>query len=1011
MRPQDPGLCLVARLEPQWNEDQALGAVKLLDFIIDPNFRMKFRYFIKTTERCSKLRVHLPLANGQRLIYEIPSPPLNAWTEASADWAHLQSAGLAPSSAQRLQATAIALTADIPKADPDLPILLGLDDIEIRASRPMEFGFLEPEVVCLSEWKERIPLKHFQSGQQLTIRGKYPAQPEKVLLSICTLSDMNYGNTQDWNIRLKRAADGTWQTSVRLDSARFPPGLYLSKIRAEDRGVTVSETSLTIFIASPAPLPRPRILFDAAGHALFRSRLLSERFKSVLDRLLSRAKSYREQVQPENLVYDIDQFPTRDWVASLKAWYSDRFLAFREALFTNAIVHASGKEEEAGPFCVRLLLALARWPQWNHPWMEARGFHTYYPLGEFADAYAISYDLTYPLLSEAERNVIREGLVRNFIIPAYKTYIEDNQITSNSSNWLSHIAGGAIVALLAVSGDDPGLKDLEPWLTGFILKEAKYIDTVFGGDGSYGEGYRYYSFAMQSFAKAIPALRRLLNVDLSRPIANSHLETLWTSILPKNIAFTFGDTESYLKKEAQAWWIGSDTGPMNSWAWLLDLYHDPYLAHLYRSLKDFDTLQEVLFETEDIAPREPSLLGQVKFFRDVGTAVFKSGWKAEDFLFVFRSGPFLNHQHMDQGSFYLADHGEVFLEERYDGEHHYYDDPDYRSHAIQAISHNTILLDRNPQSQKVGDPAKFAAGLADQARFVRWLDSDFFAFASGDLTGVYSEKVKKLQRQVLYIKPRAVLLVDEIIPDKDNVEVNLLFHTKWKKDIVLEEKYAAFQKGQSALYLFPVFPSGVKREVLTEPHFLYQYEQMPLIERGYLRQSARTNGRRLIMANFLTATQDGRVPPVKLLEFAPSSPGSEVTGPLIQSSIDGIDATVLINVQGIISHGGFSSDALLLAHSAEKNIFMAEGTYLKKDGDLLLAFDKPTVAALDNHGKELIMNYHLNESARARIKVKSQPSSIQLKGQYLRSGHFNPEDSILELNLPAGVGTIRLLFK
>jgi hypothetical protein len=57
------------------------------------------------------------------------------------------------------------------------------------------------------------------------------------------------------------------------------------------------------------------------------------------------------------------------------------------------------------------------------------------------------------------------------------------------------------------------------------------------------------------------------------------------------------------------------------------------------------------------------------------------------------------------------------------------------------------------------------------------------------------------------------------------------------------------------------------------------------------------------------------------------------------------------------------------------------------------------------------MNYHLNESARARIKVKSQPSSIQLKGQYLRSGHFNPEDSILELNLPAGVGTIRLLFK
>ena len=97
----------------------------------------------------------------------------------------------------------------------------------------------------------------------------------------------------------------------------------------------------------------------------------------------------------------------------------------------------------------------------------------------------------------------------------------------------------------------------------------KYIDRL-RADGSYGEGFRYYNFAMQSFARTLPALLRLFHVDLAGPLSGSHQETLWTSIVQRNISFGFGDTESYLKQEAQAWWIGTENGSMNSWSWLLE---------------------------------------------------------------------------------------------------------------------------------------------------------------------------------------------------------------------------------------------------------------------------------------------------------------------------------------------------------------------------------------------------------------------------------------------------------
>jgi|GEM_PF-584907 len=1000
IRPEETGKCLVIKAEPPWNEDQLLGAVKLLDFLLEQNFCLRFRYYLKTVDSVQEISVHLPLAEGRRLVYRKPNPATNRWEEMRLTWADLQAQGLISSSKKELRATALAIVASVAKADPAMPIYFGLDDIQIQAQRMKEFRFQEPRVVALAEWKERIPLRHYRQGEKLRLGGTFDFSPDEVSLSISYFIDRN---TIISRTHLKHDSRGLWTAEIPLIPARFPAGLYVGAITARKKKSIVSQTELVIFIEDPAQkLGHPRYFTVSGDKEKFRGRLLSSRFRPVLERFLSRAKSYRDQLPLDTIVFDLDQFPVENWLASLPAWYVDRFMAFREGLMTNAVAHLSGQDEAAGPFVKALLLRLASWPSWNHPWMEARGFHTYYPLGEFAEAYALAYDAVYELLSAEERLAVRTGLWRNYIDPAYRTYVEDNQVTSNSSNWISHIAGGALVALAILAGDDPsGLADQEPWLTGFLLKMHRYITTVFGADGSYGEGFRYFNFAMQSLAKAVPLLKHVFHIDFSRPLRGAHQETLWTSIVEKNIAFGFGDTESYLKQEAQAWWIGSENGPMNNWAWLLELTRDPSLAWLYQNLKEFDTLQEVLHETGDIPAVHPSSLGNVRFFPDVGTAVFRSGWTADDFIFVFRSGPFFNHQHMDQGSFYLADHGEIFIEERYDGEHHYYDDPVYRTHAIQPISHNTILLNRNPQSQRVGDPKGFAAGLSDQARLFHWLETPDFAFVTGSLERVYLERVQKLRRNVLFLKPRAIVLVDEVVPARVDVEVNRLFHTRWKKDIALGKNRSLIQKNGKTLFLFHLSPEEAVKEILNEPHFLCQFSARPLVERGYLQVSARTKGQKLVLADLLTATASGAEP---ALQVFPTSTSVE-----IRSTIGDKKKVAILSLGSAVSLGSWSSDAILLASSSSDEVLVAGATTLRQAGQVVFESSSPCHGYYRRNEKGIFFEVNQDEETKVSIYFPSRPRQILINGQAVRHPVYDENRKCLSLTLSPGPKRIDIL--
>ncbi|GAH81846.1 unnamed protein product, partial [marine sediment metagenome] len=250
---------------------------------------------------------------------------------------------------------------------------------------------------------------------------------------------------------------------------------------------------------------------------------------------------------------------------------------------------------------------------------------------------------------------------------------------------------------------------------------------------------------------------------------------------------------------------------------------DPLLGWLYNYVQKSETFFDALYETRDTPQKDPFDENPVRVFRSVGTTVFKSGWDADDFNFVMRTGPFYNHQHIDQGTFWLSDRGSLFLEERHGST--YYDDPLYQPWYTQPIAHSTILIDHNHQSQQVGDHLVMADGFDDYAFISHFLDGENAAFTSGDIGRLYWGKVKSMQRNVLYLKPRTLLMLDTIYPAENDVDVTLLYQTAHLGDITAGNTMSTISKDGNTLFIRHLYPENTEVEAVETPHYLYTLQR------------------------------------------------------------------------------------------------------------------------------------------------------------------------------------------
>jgi hypothetical protein len=784
---------------------------------------------------------------------------------------------------------------------------------------------------------------------------------------------------------------------------QFREGLYIGRLVAFKGPDTLSKTEFTIHIAPETKAmagKHPRLLYDEEEKKTISQKLKEGRFRDVSENILENAKHEREEIPVESLIFDLDQFPEEDWLPTWSAWGS-RIYHTAGALRANAMAYAFHGDQEAGNYAKNVLLRLSEWPNWTHPWQTKRGRFSEHRTGGWSHRVAEAYDLTYDLMSPEESRKIREAIMKNIVEGAHRTYVHNDNITSATSNWLAMIVGGSLMNMAAIYADGPETENLEPYFTGAMLKYNRFLNRVTAA-GAWGEGLGYNSYSFSNMSYSIPSIENVFNVDMTHTLIGTYNEYIWGGIIKNRQWFEFGDS-------------GGNINPVTNWAFLLDKQKEPRLGWYYNYLKNGEAesntsgsnsdvgkknigdseknlnFEDVLYNTVDVPQDSPFDENPVKIFPEVGTTVFKSGWEKDDFVFVMRTGPFYNHQHLDQGSFWIADRGEIFLEDGNLKNSTYYDDPLYQPWLTQPVGHSTILIDGNHQSQRVGDPINFAPGFEDYAFIRNYLVGEEAAFSSGDIGRLYWGKVKSLSRNVLYLRPRTLLMLDVAVPQKDmDVNVTLLYQTKLLESIEAGENSSTITKDNATLHIKHLSPDMEALAVKT-PHYLKTLRtERNLKQPGMLTVTAKTEGKPLVMANLLTTTSPGETPDLTI----------EDGNGFVRGVASGKNFAYSTNPGEIYEIEDFETNALAITWD-EEEVFVAMATIFRRNNNLFLESEAPVTLEYSEEG----IKFFTGKAGKVQLWSSKKPTSVMLNGEIIEYRYDKNERSVV-MEIPKEGGEV-----
>ncbi|MEX2573407.1 MAG: DUF4962 domain-containing protein, partial [Balneolaceae bacterium] len=358
-------------------------------------------------------------------------------------------------------------------------------------------------------------------------------------------------------------------------------------------------------------------------------------------------------------------------------------------------------DEAAGEKAKEALLKLCSFETWNSDWMLENKFWTYYPVGYTLKPVAYGYDMLHDLLSEEEKQSVRDAIMEKGLKLFHRDMVEMNRMPSNNTNHIAVLASGHGLAATAIYGDDPDNPHLEPYLSGIMTKAKTLYARTYYEDGSYSEPYSYMNMASRSTSEILAAFERNFGVDWS---TTTDVESFYKYPLyathSSGLYHDYGDggRENYGgMTQIHSWWFVNRTG-------------NPFLYNYVKPYWEAGNggYMSYLWFRDDLTPRSRETLPTSETFDALGMAM-RSGWEDESTIITTHVGPHANHFHFDQGSFQIQANGDELLIDSGVGQGGYYTNLEFPVYDIQAIGHNTMLIDHDPESQK---PAHFDNGIA-----------------------------------------------------------------------------------------------------------------------------------------------------------------------------------------------------------------------------------------------------------------------------------------------------------
>ncbi|MCE5248599.1 heparinase II/III family protein [bacterium] len=810
--------CAIARIvKPTDALDLSEGFTRRLDIWTTGDTHVQFALFLMSDRSPETLEVSLGLFDGRRYVYTIESPVANRWEDYNIPVRKF-TLGDGGSLDKGEHVQAVTIKAFYPLVSHLMSYTILMDDFKLNGERQRRFITKEPESTTLEEFGISFLNHHYFYGDTIGLSAYAEDRPGLVKV-VCDILDPE-GKPAASSVPLydngshgdTATADGLWTNeALYVITDRDARGQWTLNLTGTDQQGGEVRWGFR-FLMPGARLTadnHPRLYFSADELADRMAHEESPTAKNILRNALGGKANFADIKldnirEGENLPEEsLSGGPYSRWEYDYDRWRGP-MSRLQGIITSGAWRFAFTGDKEAGLKAKEALLKLCSFKVWNNPWMEAHGHHTYYPVGYVAKSVAIGYDFLFPLMSDEERKAVRDALTDKAFRHAWRDAVV-NTMPSNLSNHLAVTYSGIGLAAAAVYGDDPANPYLEPYLTGILTKLRVFMDRTYFPGGSYGEPYTYQEMATRDLVETLFAFERNFGIDYT---TTTNMKEFY--VYPLYATHSSGRYQDF----GDVSHTYSMTGP--PFLWLSYRLNDPWTYAYVKPYLDSGRggYLGYLWYTDGIKPRMRNELPTSKFFEGKGNMVMRSDWKDTGSIMIFKCGPNSNHYHLDQGTFVLMTNGEELLSDAGHGSD-YYANLYYPCYYTQAVGHNVMLVDRNPESQAAGDYENGIAALRDYPRMTRHFAGDIADEAEGDLTCVYKGAVSAYTRSLLYMKPGVVFLFDRLKSDRGH-EYGWLFHaehTNGKSSIAYSGSTMTITRPQASLTMDVLYPEIVSHSI------------------------------------------------------------------------------------------------------------------------------------------------------------------------------------------------------
>lgn len=637
---------------------------------------------------------------------------------------------------------------------------------------------------------------------------------------------------------------------------------------------------------------------------------------------------------------------------------------------------------------------------------------------------SIGFDCVYSYLSVSERKEVAEGLARLGVQPQMHDWLnaETNIHTFDTMghNWWSacvYIAGFTSLAIRDEVPEAEGwLKEIEATAPEWFNYAGDLLQNkipTFDRNGGFWESINYANFGVSQYLIFRLALENVMpkfkqsDIPILDKVTDFFISTSYFVKEGTPMSVNFGD--GHIDRNGNACAV---------LLWNLGYHKDRYAWYINQVAHgdDKEGLQLgtpnglILFpELPKLADNYKPDLGNSFIYPDMGWATMRNSWSDNATMLAVKSGLTWNHAHADAGSYILFHNGKNLI---IDSGNSSYGNPLYTQYYCQSEAHNMVLFNGEGESRK--SPY---FGSVNHASIHNLVDGDKFKYVLANATGPYSHILDRNYRSFLWVGD-VILVIDDLLAREPGKFEWLLHYNGESKR---RGQDLSVKQDDAEVLVRPLYPETFPDGGL--PHDFP--EKMTLEERwGWedhhpenklpywsISHFEKTDRTKFITAIILKDKENkDNLPEVERFE------GKDYLGVRITQNGETTEVYFNLLADGRIKHrnsiinmNGWETDAYLTALTFKegtdltkadniRDLFITHGSYLRRDGQVLIHALSKYTAEIENFGQSPEIIFEGQQGVYLGLYNMSSTKSIMVNNEKLQ-GDYDPKLKLTKIKL------------